>query len=72
MDYASFEDYWRSFLAAQGPVGVYFANLDRELKARINEAVRVLFRCTGRSAVAGGINMGGAGKGAVERRRHAK
>jgi hypothetical protein len=46
MDYASFEDYWRSFLAAQGPVGVYFANLDRELKARINEAVRDAY-CSG-------------------------
>jgi SAM-dependent methyltransferase len=46
MDYVSFEDYWRSFLAAQGPVGVYFTNLDPELKARIKAAVRDAY-CSG-------------------------
>jgi ubiquinone/menaquinone biosynthesis C-methylase UbiE len=46
MDYANFEDYWQSFLAGQGPVGVYFTNLDPDLKARIKEAVRDAY-CSG-------------------------
>jgi len=39
MDYENFEDYWQSFQGGQGPVGVYFTNLDLALKARIKEAV---------------------------------
>lgn len=46
MDYANFEDYWQSFLGGQGPVGVYFTNLDPALKARIKEAVRDAY-CSG-------------------------
>jgi SAM-dependent methyltransferase len=46
MDYADFEDYWQSFLAGQGPVGVYFTNLAPDLKARIKEAVRDAY-CSG-------------------------
>jgi hypothetical protein len=46
MDYANFEDYWQSFLAGQGPVGVYFASLAPDLKARIREAVRDAY-CSG-------------------------
>jgi SAM-dependent methyltransferase len=46
MDYGDFEDYWQSFLAGQGPVGVYFTHLDSGLKARIREAVRDAY-CSG-------------------------
>jgi SAM-dependent methyltransferase len=46
MDYANFEDYWQPFLGGQGPVGVYFANLDPALKARLKEAVHDAY-CSG-------------------------
>jgi len=45
MDYENFDDYWRSFLAGQGPVGAYFANLSAALTVRIKEAVRDAYCC---------------------------
>jgi SAM-dependent methyltransferase len=46
MDYANFGDYWRSFVAGQGPVGAYFTSLALDLKARIKEAVHDAY-CSG-------------------------
>jgi len=46
MDYADFEDYWRSFQSRQGPVGSYFANLAPALSRRIRLAVRDAY-CSG-------------------------
>ena len=46
MEYENFEDYWQPFLAGQGPVGAYFANLAPALNARIKAAVRDAY-CSG-------------------------
>jgi SAM-dependent methyltransferase len=46
MDFADFEDYWQPFLGGQGPVGIYFAKLAPDLRARIKDAVRDAY-CSG-------------------------
>lgn len=43
MDYASFEDYWEPLHGGQGPVGVYVAQLEPELRGRIADAVRLAY-----------------------------
>jgi SAM-dependent methyltransferase len=45
MDYASFADYWEPLLGGQGPVGSYVALLARELRARVEAAVREAYLC---------------------------
>lgn len=47
MDYANFDDYWDPLLGGQGPVGVYVAGLDGEMRARLRASVRAAF-LTGR------------------------
>ena len=47
MDYANFDDYWDLLLGGQGPVGVYVAGLDGEMRARLRASVRAAF-LTGR------------------------
>jgi SAM-dependent methyltransferase len=44
MDYASFDDYWRPLCGGQGPVGTYLAELDSDLRARIEQAVATAYR----------------------------
>jgi len=40
MEYASFADYWEPLLGGQGPVGSYATSLERELRGRVEAAVR--------------------------------
>jgi hypothetical protein len=46
MDYACFDDYWRPLCGGQGPVGVYVAQLAPDLRATIEDAVRLAY-CSG-------------------------
>lgn len=43
MDFASFADYWDPLLGGQGPVGVYVAGLDEEMRAEIRSCVNLAF-----------------------------
>jgi SAM-dependent methyltransferase len=43
MEYASFADYWEPLLGGQGPVGTYAASLARELRDKIESAVRAAY-----------------------------
>lgn len=40
MDYHSFDDYWGSIAAGEGPLGKYVAGLDPALRAKVDAAVR--------------------------------
>jgi SAM-dependent methyltransferase len=46
MDYANFDDYWQPLLGGQGPVGTYLVGLAPELRARVEQAVRIAY-CSG-------------------------
>jgi SAM-dependent methyltransferase len=43
MDYRDFDDYWEPLLGGQGPVGVYAASLNTQLRNRLRESVRGAF-----------------------------
>jgi len=40
MSFSSFEDYWKPFLAGQGPAGRYVASLDDPAKRELEQALR--------------------------------
>ena len=40
MDYQNFDDYWAPIAAGEGPLGMYVATLDTEVRARTEAAVR--------------------------------
>ena len=43
MDYENFDDYWRPMRGGQGPVGTYAAQIAPELRAQIEDALRLAY-----------------------------